>query len=109
MCENKENKKNEENNSEEAKELKETMKAIEKAKEKLEQISNDEHEKYLAELREKYIRDQYSIEAYGYDRGKEEKTIEIARKLLEQNVEIEVIKTCTGLSEEEIKALKINN
>ena len=128
MCENNENKKNEENSSEEAKEakeLKETMKAIEKAKEKLEQISNDKHEKYLAELREKYIRDQYSIEAYGYDRGKEdginigksvgrlegkkENTIEIAKKMLEQNVEIEVIKTCTGLTEEEIKALKINN
>ena len=127
MCEiNKNNDKNNneiKNNAENnKKELKETMKAIAKAKEKLEQISNDEHEIYLAELREKYIRDQYSIEAYGYDRGKEDginigKNIgkiegkrqeknEIAKKMLEQNVDIELIKICTGLTEEEINKLK---
>ena len=76
----------------------------------------------MAELREKYIRDQYSIEAYGYDRGKEDginigKNIgkiegkrqeknEIAKKMLEQNVDIELIKICTGLTEEEINKLK---
>ena len=107
-----ENKKIKQENIEEKeeKELEETKRAIGKAKEKLEQISNDEHEIYLAELREKYIRDQYSIEAYGYDRGKEDgekqKTIAIAKKMLEQKVDIELIKTCTGLTEEEINKLK---
>ena len=86
--------------------VKETVEAIRKAQEKLEQISKDEHEIYLAELREKYIRDQYSIEAYGYDRGKEEKALEIAKKMLEQNADIEFIITCTGLTEEEILKLK---
>ena len=79
----------------EDKSLKETMEAIKKAQEKLKQIIDDEHEIYLAELREKYIRDQYSIEAYGYDRGKKDgevygkkiKSIEIAKKMLEQKID----------------------
>ena len=112
----------EERDEKQEKELEETKNAIKKAKEKLEQISKNEHEIYLAELREKYIRDQYSIEAYGYDRGKEDginigKNIgkiegkrqeknEIAKKMLEQNVDIELIKICTGLTEEEINKLK---
>ena len=62
----------EEINTVDDKSLKETIEAIEKAKEKLKQISDDENEMYLAELREKHIRDQKSIEAYGYDRGTEE-------------------------------------
>ena len=98
----------------EDKSLKETMEAIKKAQEKLKQISDDEHEIYLAELREKYIRDQYSIEAYGYDRGKKDgevygkkiKSIEIAKKMLEQKIDIETIKICTGLTEDEIENLK---
>ena len=42
---------------------------IVKAKEVLEEISQDEHERYLAELREKYILDQNATEAAGYDKG----------------------------------------
>ena len=44
-------------------------KEIVKAKEVLEEISQDEHERYLAELREKYILDQNATEAAGYDKG----------------------------------------
>ena len=44
-------------------------KEIVKAKKVLEEISQDEHERYLAELREKYILDQNNIEATGYDKG----------------------------------------
>lgn len=43
---------------------------LKKAKKELEKISNDEHERYLAELREKYILDQKSIESAGYNKGK---------------------------------------
>lgn len=42
---------------------------INKAREELEKISNDEHERYLAELREKYIMDQKAIESAGYKKG----------------------------------------
>lgn len=105
-------------NKNDSKELKETKKAINKAKEKLEQLSKTEHERELAELRDKYIRDQYSIKKYGYLKGKEdgieegrkegkkEKSIEIAKELLSQNVDIEIIVKSTGLTKEEIEKLK---
>lgn len=50
--------------------------AIKKAKKVLTEISKDEHERYLAHLREKYILDQKSIEEYGYDKGLEERYTE---------------------------------
>ena len=93
-----------------------------KAKKVLEEISQDEHERYLAELRQKYIMDQKAIEGAGFDKGLkagieqgieqgiqqgiEQKTIEIAKKLKEQNIEIEVISKVTGLSIKEIENLK---
>ena len=45
-----------------------TNKEVKKAKEVLEEISQDEHERYLTELREKYILDQKAIEDAGYDK-----------------------------------------
>lgn len=97
-----------------SKEVKETKQAINKAKERLQELSNDEHERYLAELREKYTRDQYEIQAYGYDKGKEEgieegkkeKSIEIAKELLSQDIDIEIIIKCTGLTKEEINKIR---
>ena len=44
-------------------------KNISKAKKVLEEISQDEHERYLAELREKYIMDQKATEDAGFDKG----------------------------------------
>lgn len=112
-------------NKNDGKTVKETKQAINKAKKRLGELSNDEHERYyLAELREKYTRDQYEIQAYGYDKGVEEgrkegklegiiegrkeKSIEIAKSLLAQNIDIEVIIKCTGLTKEEIEKLKNN-
>ena len=43
--------------------------AIEKAKEVLKEISEDEHERYLAFLRQKYIMDQKATEQAGYYKG----------------------------------------
>ena len=89
-----------------------------KAKKVLEEISQDEHERYLAELRQKYIMDKKAIEDAGFDKGLEvgiaqgiqqgieERTIDIAKKLKEQNVDINIISKTTGLTEEEIKNLK---
>ena len=82
---------------------------INKAKEELEKISSDEHERYLAELREKYIMDQKAIESAGYYKGiKEgikEGIIDVARKLLQQGIAIEVISQATGFTKEEIEKL----
>ena len=91
---------------------------IGKAKKVLEEISQDEHERYLAELRQKYIMDKKAIEDAGFDKGletgieqgikqgKEEKTIDIAKKLKKEIVDINIISKTTGLTEEEIKNLK---
>ena len=93
--------------------IKETKEAIKKAQENLEKISKDEHERYLAELREKYIRDQFAVQEYGYLKGKEEgqeegraiERTEIVRKMLENNINIEVIMQITGLTKEEINEI----
>ena len=101
-------------NESEEKNIIETKDAIKKAQENLENISKDEHERYLAELREKYIRDQVAVQEYGYIKGKEEGKeegieegkkigkIEIAKKMLENGIDYEVIFATTGLKEEEI-------
>ena len=92
-------------------------KEIKKAKKVLEEISQDGKERYLAELREKYIMDQKAIEDAGYDkglnegiaegmaRGEKSKTIEIAKKMKEQGIDIETIKNITDLTIEEITEL----
>ena len=49
----------------------EDIEEIKLAKEELEKIRQDEHDRRVAELREKYIRDQKGIEAYGFDKGVE--------------------------------------
>ncbi len=93
-------------------------KEIRKAKEVLEEISQDERERYLAELREKYILDQKAIEDAGYDKGlkdgisrgleqgKIEEKKKIAKNLLKQNMLIVQIEEITGLTKEEIEKLK---
>ena len=91
----------------------EENKEIVKAKKVLEEISQDEHERYLAELRQKYIMDKKAIEDAGYDKGLEigikegikKQTIVIAKKMKEQNVDIDIIIKTTGLTKEEIEEL----
>lgn len=96
--------------------------AIKKAKEVLEEISGNEKEKELAFQRLMYKMDQEAIEAAGYDRGMEigieqgieqgiQKGIEkekenIAKKMIQQNIQIETIIECTGLTKEEIEEIK---
>ena len=81
--------------------------AIKKAQKELKKISSDEHERYLAELREKYIMDQKATEDAGYYKGIKEGMISVAKKLLQQKISIEVISKATGLTKEEIEKLKI--
>ena len=104
-------------NDNDEKNIKETKNAIKKAQETLEKISKDEHERYLAELREKYIRDQVAVQEYGYIKGKEEgkeegikegeknSKIEMAKTMLERNYSKEAIMEITGLTPEEINKL----
>lgn len=89
--------------------MNENNKAVKKAKEVLEEISQDERERYLAELRQKYIMDQKAMIDAGYDKGLEQgeknKAIEIARKMRKEKISIEQIARITGLTEREIKEL----
>ena len=80
---------------------------VKKAQQVLEEISQDERERYLAELREKYIMDQKATEDAGYYKGIKEGTISVAKKLLQQKISIEVIGKATGLTKEEIEKLEI--
>ena len=90
---------------------------INKAKKVLETISQDERERRLTELREKYRMDQHAIMLAGIEQGIKqgiEQGIEqgimqekqqTAKKLLELNTPIEQIKKITGLSKEEIEKI----
>lgn len=98
-------------------------KGIKRAKEELDKLSQDEHERWLAEMREKAIRDEMAIRDYGYKKGIEEglkqgieeglnqgkknEKIEMAKKMLNKKMDISVISEVTGLSIEEIKKLNI--
>ena len=72
-----------------------------KAQRELEKISGDEHERYLSELREKYILDKKETEDAGYYKGIKA----VAKKLLQQKISIEIISQTTGLTKEEIEKL----
>lgn len=93
-------------------------KEVGKAKKVLEEISQDEHERYLTELRQKYIMDQKAIEDAGFDKGFkagerhgiqqgiQQEKIAIAKNMKKQNIDIETICKITGLTIEEIKNIK---
>ena len=87
--------------------------SIKKAKEVLDEISEDEHEQYLAHLREKYIFEIQGIEEAGFDKGMAkglEKGIEqekrkLAKKMKDKDMQIDEIVEITGLTKEEIEKL----
>ena len=100
--------------------------AIKEAKKVYDELMADEHERTLIKLREKYIRDYNTIKEDGYNNGyndgkdagltqglelgrsegkelgvREEK-LEIAKKMLKEKLELELIIKMTGLSKEEL-------
>lgn len=87
---------------------------LKEAVEKLDRISKDEKMQRIIELREKAIRDEHAIYAKGVDdgieegkaKGAREKQIEIAKSMLKENMDIEIIIKITGLTKEEIEKLK---
>ena len=78
---------------------------VKKAEEELEYLNSDEEEKELARLRAKAIRDEAAAMAGAIRRGREEGKAEIAKKMLEENIEIETIIKLTGLTREDIEKL----
>ncbi len=101
-------------------------KYIKKAEEELEYLSGDEETRRLAELREKAIRDELAAIAQAKDEGLSEgfsqgfnkgisdgiskgiskEKIKVAKKMLDQNIDIETISEITELTEEEIENIK---
>ena len=100
--------------------------AIKEAKKVYDELMADEHERTLIKLREKYIRDYNTIKEDGYNNGynygrdagltqgltqgkelgaKTEK-LEIAKKMLKENVDVDFIVKMTGLSKEKLEKLK---
>ena len=88
--------------------------AIKEAKKVYDELMADEHERTLIKLREKYIRDYNTIKEDGYNNGyndgkelgAKENAIEIAKKMLKENVDVDFIVKMTGLSKEELEKLK---
>lgn len=84
--------------------------AIKKAKKVLEEISQDERERRLTELREKYILDQKAIHSHGYDKGleqgleqgRQQTQIELIQRMKDEDFDTSIISKITGLTEEEI-------
>ena len=95
---------------------------VQKAEDELEYINADEEERMRAKFRErsewKYHADMKSMFSAGKEEGREEgreegkaegikeQNITIAKKMLEQNIDIETIIEVTGLAREEIEKLK---
>ena len=83
---------------------------IREAKEQLDELKKSKYEQELAEYRMKELRDKKAIESYGFNSGVKEgmkkKNIEIAKKMLKENMDIKLISKLTSLTEDEIKKLK---
>ena len=90
---------------------------VKEAVNELRELSEDEKEQRIADLREKYIIDRNTLIHSGYDKGVEdgieegkkagiaENSREIAKKMKAANVDIEFIAQMTGLTKEEIEKL----
>lgn len=72
---------------------------------KIEDLSYDPEFAGQYDYEEKIERDKFESHLTGLIEGKEERSIEIAKTMLKQNLSIEMISKCTGLSLEEIKKL----
>ena len=93
-----------------------TNKEIEEAMQKLEEIQSDEEMMRIIDLRKKAIWDEnqakYTAREEGLEEGRKEgrkeSKLEVAKKMLEEKMDIEIIEKVTGLSKEEIKKLISN-
>lgn len=83
-------------------------KYVKKAEQELEYLSGDEETRRLAELREKAIRDELAAIAQAKNEGINQEKLKIAKKMLEENIDIETIAKITELAKEEIEKIKNN-
>ena len=91
----------------------ERNKVIKEAKKEVEYLTGDEEVKRLAELREKWEMDRNSEigqaqkegEAKGKAEGKIEEKVEIAKNMLKDGMNLEVVIKYTGLSKKEVEEL----
>ena len=88
--------------SERVKEAMKENEELQEAKEKLSQMSEEEEMQRLAWWREKALHDEASLKGM----GKREAIREIAKKMLQKQMDRNTIMELTGLSEEEIKKLE---
>ena len=90
-------------------ECKKENEEIKEAVEQLTQMSADEYERELYEIRERsrltYNTEMYEARRKGIEEGKKQDRKEIAKKMKEKGTDITYIIEITGLTEEEIKAL----
>lgn len=97
-------------NNKGVKEMKKKNKDIAEALWKLEDISEDKKLRRIAQLKERWERDERSAQEYfeekGLKEGKKIQQIKMAKEMLEANEEIETIERYTGLKKEEIENLK---
>ena len=101
-------------NSERVRVKMEKNKALKEAEIKLDKISQDEKMQKIAEWREKAILEEKAMYRYAMTHGREEgrkegmeqSKIEIAKKLLSENVDLGIIEKATGLMKKEIERLK---
>ena len=93
---------------EETKRMAEKEKEIKEAIETLEDISSDEEKERIAELRQKYIIDRTSeirtAKEIGVKEGMKKGIKDVAKKMLQKDIPMEIISELTGLTEEEIKS-----
>ena len=92
-------------NTERVEEIMKDNEEVKKAKSVLYVMSEDEELQRLAELKEKWARDESSALRSARKEGIEDRTKEIAKKLKEMKMSIEDIKKATDLTEEEIEKL----
>ena len=90
-------------------ECKKENEEIKEAVEQLKQMSADEYERELYEIRERsrltYNTEMYEARRKGLEEGEERSKKEIAKKMKEKGTDIKFIQEVTGLTEEEINAL----
>lgn len=81
-------------------------KTLGKAYEKLQEISNDEYLREIEELKWKAISDEANLREGAFKEGKQEGIKKVAKKLLEEGMEMDKIAEITGLTIEELEKLK---
>ena len=80
----------------------EKNKVIKEAKKEIEYLTGDEEVKRLAELREKWEMDRNSEIGQAQKEGKIEGKLEIAKNMLKDGMNLEIVMKYTGLSKEEL-------